>query len=88
MKARKGFILRHLAGEWVLAPVGGQIKSFGGLAVMNELAAFLWEKMKDGTSRKELLSAILEEYDTDAETAARDLDDLLNDMREMGVIED
>lgn len=88
MKARSGFILRNLAGEYVLTPAGEQIKTFDGVAVMNGLAAFLWERLEKDVSRQELLAAVLAEYDVDAETCARDLDALLKRMLEMGVIEE
>lgn len=88
MKAHSGFILRNLAGEYVLAPVGEEIKSFNGVAVMNEMCAFVWQKLQNDVSGQELLSAILDEYDTDEATAAEDLDALLRKMCAMGVIVD
>ena len=88
MNARDGFILRNLAGEYVLTPVGEQMKSFDGVAVMNELSAFIWEHLQRDVSRQELLSAILEEYNVEEETCGRDLDTVLKDMLEMGVIEE
>lgn len=88
MKARGGFILRNLAGEYVLAPVGKNIKAFDGVAVMNELSAFIWDQLQRDVSRQELLSAILEEYDVEEETCLRDLDAVLKDMLKMGVIEE
>ena len=88
MKVRGGFILRNLAGEYVLTPVGEQMKSFDGVAVMNELSAFIWEHLQRDVSPQELLSSILDEYDVDEETCKKDLDTVLREMREMGVIED
>ncbi len=88
MKARGGFILRNLAGEYVLAPVGENIKAFDGVAVMNELSAFIWNLLQKDVSPRELLSSILDAYDVDEETCKRDLDAVLRDMREMGVIEE
>ncbi len=88
MRTRSGFILRELAGEYVLAPVGKEIKSFNGVAVMNEMCAFVWRKLQSEISGQELLSAVLDEYDTDEATASEDLDALLGKMRAMGVIED
>ncbi len=88
MKAHSGFILRDLAGEYVLAPVGKEIKSFNGVAVMNEMCAFVWEKLQSDVSGQELLSAVMDEYDADEATVSEDLDALLTKMRAMGVIED
>ncbi len=88
MKAHSGFILRDLAGEYVIAPVGKEIKSFNGVAVMNEMCAFVWEKLQSDVSGQELLSAVMDEYDADEATVSEDLDALLTKMRAMGVIED
>lgn len=88
MKARGGFVLRNLAGEYVLAPVGENIKTFDGVAVLNDLSAFIWRLLQKDVSRRELLSAILEEYDVEEATCSKDLDAVLKDMLEMGVIED
>ena len=86
-KARDGFILRDLAGEYVLAPAGKQIRDFRGVAVMNELSAFIWNRLREDISRQDLLSAILGEYDVDEATAAADLDDILSRMAALGLID-
>ena len=87
MKARDGFILRNLAGEYVLAPVGKQIKDFNGIAVMNELSVFIWNHLRTETTRQDLLAKILEEYDVDEATAAADLDEILSRMAAMDLID-
>ena len=80
MKARDGFILRDLAGEYVLAPVGKKMKSFQGIALLNELSVFIWKCLQRDTSRQDLLNSILDEYNVDEATAAADLDEILSRM--------
>ena len=87
MKAKKDFILRNVAGEYMLVPTGDEIKSFNGTLMLNEQAAFVWEKLQSSISRKVLLDDILNEYDTDEKTAAQDLDDLLTSFLDLGIIE-
>lgn len=87
MKAKKDFILRNVAGEFMLVPTGDEIKSFNGTLILNEQAAFVWEKLQSSISRKVLLDDILNEYDTDEKTAAQDLDDLLTSFLDLGIIE-
>ncbi|MBR6358188.1 MAG: PqqD family protein [Lachnospiraceae bacterium] len=87
MKAKKDFILRNVAGEFMLVPTGDEIKSFNGTLMLNEQAAFVWEKLQSSISRKVLLDDILNEYDTDEKTAAQDLDDLLTSFLDLGIIE-
>ncbi len=75
-------------GECVLMPVDDNIAKFGGALLMNELAVFVWERLQTPVTRDELLAGILEAYDVDAETAASDLDRLLDELKRLGVTED
>jgi hypothetical protein len=88
MRASTGFILRNLAGEYVVMPAGDNIGAFGGAILMNELSAFVWEQLKVSVSRDELLARILDRYEVEEKTAAADLDALLAEMKRMGIIEE
>ena len=88
MQIKKGFILRNVADEHMVMPTGENIASFGGAVVLNDVAAFVFEQLKQPRSRDELLSAILAEFDVDEKTAAADLDMLLVKLRETGLLED
>ena len=88
MKAREGFILRNLAGEYLLMPKGEKIKSYDSVVLMNELSAFVWGKMQNPVTQSDLLEAVLNEYDVDEKTAREDLDGLLAELKEAGVIDD
>ena len=88
MKARDGFVLRNIMDDHILVPVGSRIKDFRGTIVMNELSAFIWEKLQKSVTEAELLSDILDEYDIDEEAAKRDLTALLEKLRDFEVLED
>ena len=88
MKTSSNFVLRRVAGECMLMPADDNISTFRGVLLMNELSAFVWEKMQTPVSRDELLTAILDRYQIDEQTAASDLDGLLAKLRQLGVIEE
>ncbi len=88
MKASPGFVLKNVADEHFLMPSGANINRFGGVILLNGPALLVWEKLREPVSREELLSAILEEYAVDRETASADLDALLERLREYGAVED
>ena len=88
MKAREGFILRNLTGEYLLMPKGEKIKNYDSVVLMNELSAFVWGKMQNPVTQSDLLEAVLNEYDVDEKTAREDLDGLLAELKEAGVIDD
>ena len=87
MKTKPGFIMRNIAGEFVLMPINENIGKFNGTLLMNEVSAFIWEKMQSPISRDDLLKAVLAEYDVEEAVAAADLDSLLEKLNQMGVIE-
>lgn len=88
MKARTDFVLRNVVDEYILMPTGNTIGKFKGTVLLNEVSAFVWEKLQNPMSKEDLLKAILEEYEVDKATASADLDALLETLRGYGVIED
>lgn len=88
MKVKAGFVLKNIAGESIVMPVGDNIKKFDGAIVLNEVSAFVWSKLENGASKNELVEYILAEFEVDADKAAADLDLLLEKLAGYGVIEE
>ena len=88
MKAKAGFVLRNVVDEFILMPTGDNIGQFNGTVLLNEVSAFVWEKLQSQISRDELLQAVLDEYEVDKDTASKDLDALIETLRGYNVIED
>lgn len=87
MKINGDFVLREIAGETILIPMNAAAQSMNGMAVLNELGAFLWERLPQAQQVEELTAAILAEYDVDAETAGRDVEEFLENLRQCGILE-
>lgn len=87
MKAKSGFVLRNVAGEYMLMPVGENIATYKGAVLFNKVSAFIWEKLQDPVSRDDLLTAVLDEYDVEKEVAEKDLDNILQRFDELGLLE-
>lgn len=68
MKIKDGFLLRQVAGENVVLPTGGDL-DLNMMITLNDTGAFLWMQLKNDTDEAQLVSALLAEYDVDAETA-------------------
>ena len=87
MQIKENFILRNIGDEHMVMPTGENIARFGGAVVLSDTAAFIFEQLKQPTSREDLLMLLLSEFDVDAETAAQDLDELIKQFEEMGILE-
>ena len=86
MKIVKEFILRDIAGEYVLVPTGETTQEFNGFITITDTAKFIWENIEKVDSFKELVDLILEEYEVDEETVVRDTAGMVNDLLKNGFI--
>lgn len=86
MKIKKELIRRDIAGDTILVPVGKAVYDSNGLFVLNELGAFLWEKLPQAQTPQDLLAAVLEEYDVTAEEAGADIDAFLTKLKELDIL--
>lgn len=68
MKIKDGFLLRQVAGQTVVLPVGGDL-DLNLMITLNDTGAFLWQHLQEDTDENALVSALLAEYDVDEETA-------------------
>ena len=81
------YILRKIAGEYILVPVGETAMEMNGMITLNEVGVFIWNKLKDECTREELLNDILEAFEIDEEHAQSDLDEFLRQLGEAHLIQ-
>ena len=86
MEIKKELIKREIAGDIILVPVGKTVYDSNGLFVVNELGAFLWDKLPEAENEADLLAAVLEEYAVSAQEAAADIGEFLSRLRELEIL--
>ncbi len=86
MKIKDGFILKEMAGSWVVVPVGENMVNFQMMMTLNESGAFLWNQLLTEKSEQDLVAALLSEYDTDEATAMADVKEFLHSLTDKGVL--
>ena len=77
MQLKDGFLLRNVAGEYVVVPTGSSMVDFKAMISLNESGAFLWEHLLTDTTKEQLLKDLLEEYDVDEKTATEDIEEFI-----------
>ena len=87
MKLNPDFILREIAGEAILVPVGGAAAA-SGMIVLNETGADIWKHLNENCDRGFALKKMTEEYDADEKAIAADLDAFIDDLKSKRVILD
>lgn len=87
MKIKSGYMLREVAEEFIVVPVGSRTVDLRGIIKLNDSAAFLWKKLENDCSRQELVDALLQEYEVDEQTAGRDVDLFLENLSNNDLVE-
>ena len=87
MKIKNGYMLREVAGEAVVVPSGKVSLNFQGIISLNETGALLWKQLEQGCEKKDLVQALLDEYEVDAETVEKDVNEFLKLAGDAGLID-
>ena len=88
MKIKDGFLLRQVGGNNVVVPVGAQAVDFRCLITLNEVGAFLWQKLSVDCSVADLVEALLAEYDVTADIATADVERFVASLREKNLLDE
>ena len=89
MKKKPGFRLRSVCGEQFLIAEGLQNIDFSKLISLNETSAYLWNAIADDEefTVDSLTQLLLKEYDVEEAVARQDVESLVKNMLQAGIIE-
>jgi hypothetical protein len=79
-------VTRKTGNEYVLVPVANNIADMNSVFTLNETGAFLWEHIDGRKCVKELIEALLEEYETNEKTASEDVFSFISEMKNYLII--
>lgn len=89
MRIKKGFILREVAGSFVVVAVGEASRTFKGIIKLNESGAFLWKELEKGVNgTDELVEKLKSEYQVDDITAKEDVLTFLESVKGAKLVEE
>ncbi len=87
MKIKDGYILREVAGNTIVVPVGDAVMDFNGMINLNETGAFLWKLLENDVQPKFLLEELMKEYDVDEAEAKEAITEVVNKLYSVGVLD-
>ena len=87
MKIKDGFLLKEVAGNNIIVPIGDNLVDFSAMITINETGAFLWKLLQNGAEIDELVTAMTGEFEVDENTAKEDINDFVNVLKEKGILE-
>ena len=80
-------MLQKVAGSTVLVPVGEKSISCRGMLTLNEVGAFIFERLKEDVTAEELAKAVCGEYRVDFDTALKDVNAFVERLRQKDIID-
>ena len=86
MKVSKEFVLREIAGDYIIIPTGKAVLEFNGLITVNEVGVSLWKMLQEEATYEELVKGILDEYDVEESVAREDIQEFLDTLINGGIL--
>ena len=87
MKIKDGFVLRTICGQHVVSGEGTANVNYSSLITLNDTAAYLFKNLQGKEFTEETaVDLLLEEYEVDRETAAKDVKALVAKWIEIGLV--
>lgn len=87
MKVKDGFMLREVAGQWLVIPIGERVVEFNGIITLSESGALLWRTMEKEIDEEALVKVILAEYIIDETTARADVAEFIAMLKERDLLD-
>jgi hypothetical protein len=88
MRISDQYLLRQVADEYLVIPVGEAALKVKGLIALSESGSLLYRLLRSGSTEAELVDALRREYDVDRQTALNDTREFLDQMRTVGILID
>ena len=86
MRINKEYVLREIAGDYIIIPVGATALEFNGLITVNEVGVTLWNMLQEEVTMEDLALGVLAEYDVQEEVAREDIQEFLDELVKGGIL--
>ena len=87
MKIKSGFIVKEIAGQYVVIALGAASKIFNGIIKLNDSGKFIWDKLAVDADKDDIVNALLEEYDVNRTVAEADVDKFIDELKGANILE-
>lgn len=82
----QNIVTRKTGNEYVLVPVTSNIADMNRVFTLNETGAFIWEKIDGEKNLKEIIEALIKEYDISEEKAQSDVMEFVENLNKYQII--
>ncbi len=89
MKINENFVLKSIAGEAVVMPVGDAVNKVNGMIKLNPTAEIMWKALETDSTIDDVISAIRANcQNINEETIIEDVVAFTEKLRKLGILEE
>ena len=88
MKIKEGFVLKEIAGSFVVVPVGNELVDLSAMITLNETGAFLWSLLENDVDMDYMCEQVMKEYEgAPADEVRNDISEFVTTLKERNILE-
>ena len=88
MKIKNELMLREIAGNYIIVPVGGELVDLNAMININDTGAFIFKALETEKTPEEIAKLMTKEYDIDLETAKNDVNEFIEVLRKNSMLQE
>ncbi len=85
---KSGFVMREVAGQYVVIAIGEASKTFHGMIKLNSTGKDIWEGLESGFEEQQIVELLMDKYQVSQEQVREDVQEFLKQMKEVGILAD
>ena len=86
MTVNKDFVVRTVAGETMLIPVGKNVLKYNGIFTLSESGAMIYRLLCEDKTEEEIIAALAESFGEAEATIKSDYDEFISQLKETDII--
>ena len=87
MKIKTGYLLRDIAGQTIVVPVGMEAVSFNGIISLNKTGRELWNALQIDRDVASLVTVLTSRFEVDPDVAKADVESFITKLKKNSLLE-
>ncbi len=88
MKLKEGFVTHKVGDKYISVAVGDATAALNGMVRCNEFANDVFQRLKQETTEREVVAALVEEYDAAGDVVEESVHTVVEQLRSEGLLDE
>lgn len=87
MRIKSGYVMRKVGVQYVIVALEKASEAVSRIMKVNETGALIWNGLKEGLTKEQMIDKLMEEYAVEKEEASADVEAFLQLLQEADLLE-